>query len=166
MQSPNRILVPVDFSDPSRAALRYATLLSTQLSASVDVLHVWRPPADVASTTTLLVEFARSDEGHKMSEWLASVEQGSHIEARGRVVPGGEFDVSDAILREAEVGEYDLVVMGVHTHQGLWSLLMGGVTDEIVRHAPCPVLTIRAEDFPAVAWADPGERDAISAQPA
>jgi len=166
MQSPHRILVPVDFSDPSRAALRYAALLSAQLSASVDVLHVWRPPADVASTTKLLVDFARSDEGHKMTEWLASVEQSSHVEARARVVPGGESDVSDAILREVEVGDYDLVVMGVHTHKGLWSLLMGGVTDEIVRHASCPVLTIRAEDFPTLEWADTGERDAISAQPA
>ena len=61
MQSPNRILVPVDFSDPSLAALRYATALGAQLGASVDVLHVWDPPKDIGSPTGLLVEFAKSE---------------------------------------------------------------------------------------------------------
>lgn len=164
MQSPNRILVPVDFSDPSRAALEYATFLGAQFSASVDVLHVWRPPEDVDSKTGLLVEFARSDEGHKMMEWLASCEHRSRVEARGCVVPGGEADVPDAILREVTVGDYDLVVMGAHPHQGLWHLIMGSVTDEIVKRASCPVLTVRADD-PYVEWPDTVAcNDAVSAQ--
>jgi nucleotide-binding universal stress UspA family protein len=128
MHSPNRILVPVDFSDTSRAALRYAAVLGAEVGASVDVLYVWRPPGDVDSRRTLLVEFARSDEGHKMMEWLA--------------------------------------VMGTHAHQGFWRQLLGGVTEEIVRRAPCPVLTIRTEDYPPVEWIDTKASDgAIAAQP-
>ena len=166
MQSPNRILVPVDFSDPSLAALRYATALGAQLGASVDVLHVWDPPRDVESRTKLLVEFAKSDEGHKMMEWLSSFEQDSQVETRGRIAPGGEVGVTDAILREVECGDYDLVVMGAHPHHGFWRLLKGGVTDEVVRRAPCPVLTIRAEDFPPPDWTDFEEADgAVPAGP-
>ena len=166
MRSPNRILVPVDFTDPSRAALRYAAVLGAEVGASVDVLHVWHPPEDVDSKTGLLVEFARSDEGHKMIEWLAGVEKDSRLEAHGRLVPGGEGEVPDAILQEVQVGDYDLVVMGTHAHQGFWHQLLGGVTEEIVRRATCPVLTIRTDDHPAVAMVEAGASEgSISAQP-
>ena len=166
MHSPNRILVPVDFSDTSHAALRYAAELGAEVGASVDVLHVWRPPEDVDSKTGLLVEFARSDEGHKMMEWLAGVEKDSRLEAHGRLVPGGEGEVPDAILQEVQVGDYDLVVMGTHAHQGFWRQLLGGVTEEIVRRAPCPVLTIRADDYPPIEWIEAKVADdAISAEP-
>jgi len=166
MQSPNRILVPVDFSDPARAALRYAAALGAQLGASVDVLHVWDPPREAESRTKLLVEFAKSDEGHKMMEWLSSFEQDSQVEPRGRIAPGGEAGVSDTILREVESGDYDLVVMGTHPHHGFWHLLRGGVTDEVVRRAPCPVLTIRADDLPPPDWTDTGDADgAVPAAP-
>ena len=166
MQSPNRILVPVDFSDPSLAALRYATALGAQLGASVDVLHVWDPPRDVESRNKLLVEFAKSDEGHKMMEWLSSFEQDTQVETRGRIAPGGEAGVSETILREVESGDYDLVVMGAHPHHGFWRILGGGITDDIVRRAPCPVLTIRAGDFPPEDWTDVGAADrAVSAAP-
>jgi len=154
MQSPNRILVPVDFSDPSLAALRYAAALGAQLGASVDVLHVWDPPPDVESSTKLLVEFARSDEGHKMMQWLSSFEGDSQVEPHGRIARGGEGDVPDTILREAEAGDYDLVVMGVHLHHRFWRLLRGGVTDEVVRRSSCPVLTIRADDWIDIVVAD------------
>lgn len=163
MRSPHRILVPVDFSDSSRAALHYAAMLGAEVGASVDVLHVWGSRDDVDSGTGLLVEFAKSGEGRKMMEWLASFEQCSSVEACGRVVPGGEADVPDAILQEVEVGGFDLVVMGAHGHPGFWHHLMGGVTDDIVRRAPCPVLTVRADDFPSVEWVD--TREPVSAQP-
>jgi nucleotide-binding universal stress UspA family protein len=166
MHSPNRILVPVDFSDTSRAALRYAAELGAEVGAQVDVLHVWHPPEDVGSKTALLVEFARSDEGHKMMEWLAGVEKDIQLEAHGRLVPGGEAEVPDAILQEVQAGDYDLVVMGTHAHQGFWRQLLGGVTEEIVRRATCPVLTIRTEDYPPVEWIDTKASDgAIAAQP-
>ena len=166
MHSPKRILVPVDFSTPSRAALQYAAALGDEVGASVDVLHVWHSSEDVESRRRLLTEFAKSDEGGWMMEWLASLEQCSHVEVRGRVAPGGEANVADAILREVKAGEYDLVVMGMHARQGFWHHLMRGVADEIVRRAPCPVLTIRAEDFPAMEWVDSFDREgAVAAQP-
>jgi universal stress protein A len=163
MHSPSRILVPVDFSDPSLAALKYAALLGAQLGASLDLFHVWRPPEDVQSRTEILAEFARSEAGHKMMEWLAPFELSTSVEARGRVTTGRQGHVSDAILEEAEAGEYDLVVMGTHMRQGFWNLLKGGVTAEIVRRSSCPVLTVRAEDDLPVQgiscqeWTDEGE---------
>jgi len=142
MQPFNRILVPVDFSGPSRAALEYAVFLGSKFGAEIDVLHVWRPPEDVESRMQLLSEFKVSDAGHKMVTWLASCELHGGVEAHGRVAPGARRDVPDTVVGAVEAGSYDLVVMGTHGHQGLMHLLRGSITEEVVRRAPCPVVTV------------------------
>lgn len=143
MQSLHRILVAVDFSEPSRAAVEYAALLGERLGAQVDVLHVWRPSESVTSREEMLAEFARSEAGSKMRNLLESVEQIGHVEAHGRIAPSGG-DVPDAILEVAAREEYDLVVLGMHWRGGLARLFKDGVAETVLRRAPCPVFTVRA----------------------
>jgi universal stress protein A len=154
MHSPSKILVPVDFSDSSREALEYAATLGARFGAEVDVLHVWRPPHGASRAPDLLSEFARSDAGHKMMEWLASFELRSDFEPHGRLATGARGDVPDAIVNVAESGDYDLVVMATHGRHGLSLLLRSSVAEAVVRRAACPVVTVRAagDDTPA----DPG----------
>lgn len=146
MESPSKILVPVDFSASSRAALDYAELLGARFGAEVDVLHVWSPVDEAGTKTELLTEFMRTDAGHKMMEWLASFELRSHVEAHGRLAPGVPGDVPDAIIEAVETGAYDLIVMGTHGRQGLSHLLRSSVAEKVMNRAPCPVLTVHAPD--------------------
>jgi universal stress protein A len=59
-----------------------------------------------------------------------------------------EGDPAEMILRVAEEVHADLIVMGTHGRTGLSRLLMGSVAEQVVRRAPCPVLTMKAP-FPA-----------------
>lgn len=147
MQSPSKILVPVDFTDSSWAALEYAATLGARLGAEIDVLHVWQPPREPGSEAELLAEFERSDAGHKMMEWLISFELHREVEPRGRLATGLRSAVPDAIVATAESGAYDLVVMATHGRQGLSLLFRSSVTEKVVSRAPCPVVTLRASDL-------------------
>jgi len=152
MDSPHRILVPVDFTESSRAALEYATVLGASFGAEVGVLHVWHPPEDTGSTTALLAEFARSDAGHKMIEWLATCEGRGDVTAHGCLAPGGRDDVTDAIVGVARA--YDLIVMGTHGREGLSRVLRGRVADKVAKRATCPVVTVDAHS--SAIEVDPG----------
>ena len=154
MHSPSKILVPVDFTESSRAALEYAVNLGARLGAEIDVLHVWQPPHAVGSED-LLAEFKRSEAGHKMMEWLVTLELGCDVEPHGRVATGARTAVPDAIVAAVERGAYDLVVMATHGRHGLSLLFRSSVTEKVVGRAPCPVVTLRAAEHDGL----PGAQD-------
>ncbi len=129
-----RILVPTDFSPTANTAFRYAAALSKTTGASLIALHVIAPvyylePADRAS----LVREARTA-AHEAFGKLRPVP------ARAMIEEGVPHDVIVAVART--VGA-DLVVMGTHGRSGLNRLMLGSVAENVVRHAPCPVLTVR-----------------------
>jgi nucleotide-binding universal stress UspA family protein len=146
MPTIRRILVPVDFSACSRAALDYAAFLGERFGAAIDVLHVWEPPGYVGPEVMInvpgrtglpLVEFARTEAGREMEKFLAALEERKIVEVNGRLETGMPVNM---ILSAAADRDYDLIVMGTHGRTGF----MGSVTERVVRRAPCPVLTLRA----------------------
>jgi universal stress protein A len=143
-----RILVPVDFSEASLAALDCAAMLGERFGAEVDVLHVWPPPEDADRKVDLLAEFAVSEEGRKMRECLARFDPHSAVEAKGRLASGEHRDVPATIVDVAEGAPYDLIVMATHGHM---HFLRSSVTQKVVRNSRCPVLTVRVED-PSADW--------------
>jgi universal stress protein A len=135
-----RILVPVDFSAPSDAAVTEAFFIAKRFTATVDLLHVWRPtpaPEDDVPTTSLS-SFARSDVGHEMRKYLELAE-GEGVTARGRLAYG---DPETLILECAD--GYDLIVMGTRGRGGVSHVLRPSVAEHVVRRANVPVLTIHA----------------------
>jgi universal stress protein A len=149
MISTSKILVPVDFSEASREALAYATELGARLGAEVDVLHVFQPEGHPISRMDLLAEFVRSDAGHEMMGVLGSLEQEGRVEAHGRVAQGGRRDVPEAIVDAVQSGHYDLLVMATHGRDRLSLALRRGVTNEVIRRAPCPVVAVRGTPPPS-----------------
>lgn len=146
-----RILVPVDFSPCSLTALHYASFLATQLGAGVDLLHVWQDPEEEGADAGNLYQFARSEAGREMEQFLQRVERQGVRQVHGRLESG---DPCDTILEVTDEG-YDLVVIGTHGHTGLSQLLRAGVAEKVARHASCPVVTVREEDW-SEAWRHPG----------
>jgi nucleotide-binding universal stress UspA family protein len=150
MNAIRQILVPVDFSVPSRAALEDAAELAAKFGASVDVIHVWQAPGffPVGSNVpgTGVGELAMSDMIRKNAEEALT---GFIDEARRRNVIVRSFRTiggapAHAIVDAAKEGNYDLIVVGTHGRTGLPRVLLGSVAESVVRHAHCPVLAVRS----------------------
>ncbi len=143
-----RVLVPIDFSPSSRAALEYATFLAGKLGAELTVLHVWEPPGYVGPDTLALLPVAAGQPGWDQTrgEVMREVElflgraQSRPRNLSARVEAG---EPSDAILSVAKEGGADLIVMGTHGRTGLSRLLIGSVAEAVLRRSTCPVLTVR-----------------------
>ena len=141
-----RILVPVDFSPPSAEAVRYAATLARALDARIELVHIvedpfmstaWGAEVYVSDLTELLDSLsatAASRLEHLKTADLAGVATATAV-LRG--------DPWRRIVEHATSSGADLIVMGTHGHTGLSHVLLGSVAERVVRHAPCPVLTVR-----------------------
>lgn len=144
-----RILVPVDFSPPSMAAVEEALFLAGRFGASVDFLHVWQPAgASVDSADSSLSRFAHSDFGPEMRRYLERAEE-EGVTAIGRLASGQ----AEAMILDC-AGDYDLVVMGTRGRGAVSHLIEPSLAEHIVRRATVPVLTIHAPE-PGMATARP-----------
>jgi nucleotide-binding universal stress UspA family protein len=148
MKPIRRILVPTDFSPHAAEAFRQALGLAGPLGASVVVFHVARPPAVVVDGGRLLTD---PNSGEPRDLWADL----RGIKAESSAVPvEHEVIVADRpgaahILEILEKTGCDLIVMGTHGLTGLKHRLFGGVTEEVVRHARCPVLVVKQVDAAA-----------------
>ncbi len=142
------IVVPVDFSDCSRAALARASSLAERCGAHLHLLHGVPPtpyPAPVefgipTSVTEEIVSGARA----KLAEWARELESSGRTVSQETALRAPV----DAIVDSARARGADLIVMGTHGHTGVKHLLLGSVAERTLRTAPCPVLTVKEDDTP------------------
>jgi nucleotide-binding universal stress UspA family protein len=142
------ILVPIDFSAHSKNALKYAIPLAEKFRASVHLVYVVEPtvyPADLGFGQVVLpgVEDELREKGADELEQLIRREIGGAVTATSSVRTGSPHQ---EILHEAEERGVDLIVVATHGHSGVEHILFGSTADRIVRHARCPVLTIRPQE--------------------
>lgn len=145
MNSPDlrwqRLLVTTDFSPASLVAVRYARALAEERGAALTVLNIVEPfHVDWKMDTSDRQRDDRAEAERAMAA-LADAElrglAGVHTELR----PG---QPAEAIAEFALVMQADLLVIATHGRTGLTRALLGSVAEQVVRHAPCPVLVIRA----------------------
>lgn len=147
MHAIRKILVPVDFSEPSRVALEYAAQWASPFGAKVDVLHVWQAPAfiplpslpEASPADAAMVELVRKAAEQALARFVADAQKGGIVVREALSEPGSP---AHTIVDVAKKGRYDLLVLGTHGHTGLAHALIGSVAERVVRHASCPVLTV------------------------
>ncbi len=138
MMMPHKILCPVDFSEPSKRALRYALAIARWYDSELTVVHV----EDALLHAAALEAGGYPELGERQYEELYQFVEDAggknrnvRVEiATGRVVP--------AILEHATRDGSDLIVMGTNGRSGLARAVLGSVTEGVVRRAAVPVLTI------------------------
>lgn len=145
MSLPKCILVPTDFSAPAGGALKYAKTLAEALGASLHVLYVmddpllgFKMPDHVCSIPAIRQQLER-----EAQEQLAKVftpEERTKFRAELTAEWGSPYA---KILEFAKDHAIDLIIMGTHGRGAIQHALMGSVAERVVRHASCPVLTIR-----------------------
>jgi len=139
------ILVPTDFSNPAKAALRLAAELAEALQARIVLLHVvdlefqWIPagPAVVPAPVPAPVVRRIREQARASLDALAAK---TPAVRRGLVRNG---HARDGILAAADEITADLIVMGTHGRRGVAHLFVGSVAEYVVRHARIPVMTVR-----------------------
>jgi nucleotide-binding universal stress UspA family protein len=140
-----RILFATDFSEGSAHALPYAVDIAKQYGAKLFLLHVIY---DVAKSAGWYVPHISIDEIYRDMEKSASAELEKNFidEMRGlkdieRVVLKGI--PYEEITKFAADNKIDLVVLGTHGRTGIDRMLFGSTAEQVVRNAPCPVLSVR-----------------------
>jgi nucleotide-binding universal stress UspA family protein len=140
MLSLRTILHPTDFSKPSDYAFRLACSLARDHGAGLTLLHVMRPPRVYGGEMgALILPEDHPDSLRDSLEQLRPTDPLLRVDHRLE-----EGDPAGLIVAVAEEIGCDLIVMGTHGRNGLGRILMGSVAEQVMRKAPCPVLTVKA----------------------
>lgn len=145
MDEITKILVPIDFSDYSKNALKYSVSMATKFSAKMYLIYVIEPmiyPADF-SMGQIAVPAHDTDMSERARQELTSLansEIHESIEFQIIIKSGKPFM---EIIETASELNIDLIIISTHGHTGVEHLLFGSTAEKVVRKAPCPVLTIR-----------------------
>jgi nucleotide-binding universal stress UspA family protein len=144
------VLHPTDFSECAKHAFTYALQVARQHDADLHLLHIGPSEGDDPIRSAYQIEAGdesvlkkmRDRAEERMMDLIGEVDSGGvNIQlsySRG-IAPGPE------ILRYAEKKAVDLVVMGTHGRRGVKRFILGSVAEEVVRQAPCSVLTVCGE---------------------
>jgi nucleotide-binding universal stress UspA family protein len=141
-----RILVPTDFSKHSQRALTYAAALAEKFGAEIFLLHVvqdfavFLPDTVTASPPPLPPPDQVNSAVREALERTVREGNLKHLRVHTEAREGTPYH---EIVTYAGENDIDLIIMGTHGRTGLAHLLLGSVTERVVRRSPCPVLTVR-----------------------
>jgi nucleotide-binding universal stress UspA family protein len=151
-----RIEVAVDFSESSRVAVAYAVELARRLRAELTLVHV-HPPLPVHDpllpSSKGSASIAAAEE--RLEGWRRDAERQVEVPVAAKLLFG---EAAAEVLRQAELGACDLLVVGTRARALVPRLLLGSVAERLVREAPCPVLV--AHDRRALERAEDAEEAA------
>ncbi len=145
METVNKILVPIDFSDYSKKALQYTVHFAKSFNAELSLIYVIEPmiyPADLSMGQMVIPPNEINFDQKAKSELkeLAESEIGDSLEYNIHIKTGKPFM---EIIETASELDVDLIIIATHGHTGVEHLLFGSTAEKVVRKAPCPVLTLR-----------------------
>ena len=156
------IIVGVDGSDGSRAALRWASRTAAARGAECRAIAAWQYPANAVTPAapSKLPGPEEMDE-RTWDELRAVVREVLEADADRVEVEAGRGPVASVLLAAAGRAGTDMLVVGARGRGGFAGLLLGSVSQECVEHSPCPVVVMRGEpdvsDGPIVVGLDGSE---------
>lgn len=148
MLSIRRILWPTDFSTGAGRAFPYAAALASWHEAELHVLNVKEEGAEVDASVPI-------SQGDLTDLLTAAGDPPQHVDLDALTLVQEQRENASppqAIVSYVEDHDVDLVVAGTHGRRGLQRFLIGSVAEEVLRTAPCPVLTVRGKQEVAPAW--------------
>lgn len=139
-----KLLVAVDLSESTTVVVQKAEEIAKPLSAKVWIVHNAEPAPDAlefradpqAARELLAEKFHRE---HRQIQDIAERLRETGLEATALLVHGATVD---AILKEALDLEVDVIVVGSHGHNAMYQLLVGSVSEQILRKSRCPILVV------------------------
>ncbi|HEY6270370.1 MAG TPA: universal stress protein [Terriglobales bacterium] len=155
-----RILCPVDFSEFSARACKYAHSLAKQYQADlflqyvIQPMHVIYPYCDFPLPDTCLSPGANEEAEKRLREFARNHGRSG---VAPKLVTQENVLLPDAILAFADRNQVDLIVMGTHGRHGFDRLTLGSVTEKVLRRTHCPVLAVRKPEHDFIVSAEGAE---------
>jgi universal stress protein A len=143
-----KLMCPVDHSPGSREALSTATAMAVEADAELVIVHVWTPPVfsmgeGVAFGAEMIGQMIKEAES-SLAQRKAEAEKLGARRVTTQFYTGAAWhEIVGAAKKDPTI---DLIVIGTHGRTGLKHVFIGSVAEKVVRHAPCPVLVVRARD--------------------
>lgn len=137
-----KILVPLDGSEHSRRALDASIQLAKTLNSNLALLAVYSVAGVAGSepgSTLIALESIRDNCMRTLADAEAKA-KAETVEVKTEVVEGNAVDV---IVRKAKEGKFDLIVMGARGLSTFKKILVGSVSEGVIKNAPCPVLIVK-----------------------
>jgi nucleotide-binding universal stress UspA family protein len=151
-----KILVPLDGSEHSAKALSLAIQIAKKFEGKITLINVFAVAAPVVmpEPTTLTppavpimstAEFSKVAEAARKTAFNIVTEGEQRVKAEGVQVETSvrEGHTVQEILKAAREGEFDLIVMGARGISRIKEILLGSVSDGVIRNSPCPVLVVK-----------------------
>lgn len=140
-----KIMVPIDFSDYSKSALKYAVNFAKVFNAEMHLIYVVEPviyPPDFSMGQIAIpsVNVELDDRAREELQKLAEREIPNELKKKVIIKTGKPFV---EIIETAKEEDIDLIIIATHGHSGVEHILFGSTAEKVVRKAPCPVLTLR-----------------------
>jgi nucleotide-binding universal stress UspA family protein len=154
MPAYHQILMPIDGSPTSDKALDEAIRLAQLTGARLRLLHVvdelsyvngFEPAMNYLNDIVPLMQGA----GEKLLAHARQKAEDKGVETDSVLIVGGPGRLWEHVVEQAGSVKADLVVVGSHGRRGIGRALMGSDAEQIVRHAPGPVLVVRGSDAAA-----------------
>jgi nucleotide-binding universal stress UspA family protein len=145
-----KLMCPVDFSPGSQQAMRTAVRIANEHDAELVLVHSWYIPPVAFSGDYVyaadIVQTLTDDAQRALDNAVGEARKLGARRVTSKMLNGLPWQqIIDAAQREPDLG---LIVIGTHGRTGLSRVLLGSVAELVVRHAPCPVLTIRPGNEP------------------
>ncbi|HAV23235.1 MAG: hypothetical protein A2X67_01040 [Ignavibacteria bacterium GWA2_55_11] len=140
MHMPRRILIPTDMSDFSLSALQYAEEVAELFNASLTVVHIVEHEEHRSGLSDV-------ERQQKAKSAIANLLMEKELVPRSISIVMRHGHAATEIVKAARELNADLIVMSTHGRTGMKHVLLGSVTEKVVRMSPCPVLTVRPEQF-------------------
>lgn len=140
-----KVLVPIDFSDYSKSALKYAVNFAKSFNAEIILVYVVEPviyPPDF-SMGQIAMPSINAEWDDRAKDELQKLAKSDITGAENvkTIIKTGKPFVE--IIETAKEENVDLIIIATHGHSGVEHILFGSTAEKVVRKAPCPVLTLR-----------------------
>jgi universal stress protein A len=141
------IVIPTDFSTVSLAAVHWGMRMSSVLNAELHAVYVLEEPhiygtLEMGPLPVPTGEELRQSAESRMEKFIDKHLAGPATPAIGKVLIGRP---SEEIVQYAEDVGAEMIVMALHGYTGVRHLIMGSTTEAVLRHAKCPVLSVRSD---------------------
>ncbi|HEX8493976.1 MAG TPA: universal stress protein [Pyrinomonadaceae bacterium] len=141
------LLLPTDFSECANYALSYAASFAREAGASIICVHVIETVVPTVGYSGVTEPLPMADISEQLEESatrelpkIARQEECSGLAVEQVITHG---DAASEIVRVAKERKVDLIVISSHGRTGLGRMLFGSTAEQVVRHAPCPVLVVK-----------------------